>query len=101
MMTKRRNYNGRVKLNVLEKHLKPWPGGIMYVLGWIDILVEYDKRHFKYGPPTLLHFSWEDAIFHFEHVLSNVCINNNQGSSVTLQSQRERQAGNENANNST
>lgn len=70
----------------------------MYALGWIDILVEYDKRHFKDGPPTLLHFSREDAVFHFKHVLSNVCINNNRVSSVTPQSHR---AGNENANNST
>lgn len=88
-MIERRHYDGRVKLNVSEKHYKPWPGGPgggMHALGWIDILVEYDKRHFKDGPPTLLHFSGEDAIFHLEHVLSDVCINNNRGSSVTPRS---------------
>lgn len=58
MMIKRHHYNGRVKLNVSENlHKPPVNGGVMHPLGWIDILVEYDKRHFKEGPPTPLHFS--------------------------------------------
>lgn len=52
MMIKRHHYNGHVKLNVLENLYKTqrWgDGGVMYPLEWIDILVEYDKRHFKDG----------------------------------------------------